>query len=247
MNSYQHKFHIPVMGTGHSIDTPIRVAHFGISSVISIVDDMLIEKIRKFYCQKFGYAYTTIPRFAPEARSKRITAYLDLVQEIVRHKLEEVKRLPFFAHNDKQKYFEMLPDESPLKKDYQTLLSMQPGPERDAVEQDLTDRMSAGSIDVNIMVKLDGYHLERYGTPRENVLSDARAALKGFAESHVKSAVVFSAGLNQGLFNYMAQFKDFYRNAAGEVKKKIILKVSDFRSALIQGRLLARKGLEVFE
>ena len=26
-----HSFHIPVMGTGHSVDTPIRVAPFGIS------------------------------------------------------------------------------------------------------------------------------------------------------------------------------------------------------------------------
>ena len=235
------------MGTGHSIDTPIRIAHFGISSVISIVDDMLIEKIRKFYCQKFDFVYRTIPRFAPEARSKRITAYLNLVHEIVQLKLEEIKRLPFFAQNDKQKYFELLPEENPLKKDYRTLLEMQPGAERDAVEQDLTDRMNAGSIDVNIMVKLDGHHLEQYGATPGQEVSDAKAALKGFAESSVKAAVVFSAGLNQSLFNYMSQFRDFYRTAAGEVKKKIILKVSDFRSALIQGRLLAKKGLEVFE
>ena len=42
MSGYHHMFHIPVMGTGHSIDTPIRVAHFGISSVISLVDDLLL-------------------------------------------------------------------------------------------------------------------------------------------------------------------------------------------------------------
>ena len=28
----QHTFHIPVMGTGYTIDTPLKVAHFGISS-----------------------------------------------------------------------------------------------------------------------------------------------------------------------------------------------------------------------
>jgi len=235
------------MGTGHSIDTPIRVAHFGISSVISIVDDMLIEKIRKYYCQKFELPFRTIPRFAPEARSKRITAYLEVVQEIVRLKLEAIKRLPFFVQNDKQKYFDLLPDESPLKKDYLTMLEMRPGSERDAVEQDLSDRMNAGSIDVNIMVKLDGHHLEQYGSSAHEEVSDAKAALKGFAESSVKASLVFSAGLNQNLFNYMTQFRDFYRTAAGELKKKIILKVSDFRSALIQGRLLAKKGLEVFE
>jgi hypothetical protein len=29
----QHSFHIPVMGLAFTIDTPIRVAHYGISSV----------------------------------------------------------------------------------------------------------------------------------------------------------------------------------------------------------------------
>ncbi|HEY6953001.1 MAG TPA: hypothetical protein VI758_11370 [Bacteroidota bacterium] len=247
MNLSHHKFHIPVMGTGHSIDTPIRVAHFGISSVMSIIDDMLIEKMRKFYSAKFALPYRTIPRFAPEARSKRITAYLEVVQEIVRLKMEAVKKLPFFVQNDKQKYFDLLPDESPLKHDYRTMLAMDPGPERDAVGYDLTDRMSPGSIDVNIMVKIDGHHLAQYGVHEADGLSDAKAALKGFAESSLKSSVVFSAGLNQGMFGYLMQFRDFYRNAAGDIKKKIILKVSDFRSALIQGRLLAKKGLEVFE
>ncbi len=247
MNSYQHKFHIPVMGTGHSIDTPIRVAHFGISSVMSIIDDMLIEKIRKYYCQKFDFPYHTIPRFAQEARSKRITAYLEVVQEIVRLKMEAIKKLPFFAPNDKQKYFELLPEESSLKRDYQAMVEMEPGQERDVVANDLTDRMSPGSIDVNIMVKIDGHHLAQYGTAMSDELSDAKAALKGFAESSLKSSLVFSAGLNQNLFTYLTQFRDFYRNATGDVKKKIILKVSDFRSAWIQGRLLAKKGLEVFE
>ena len=46
MTDLIHSFHIPVMGTGHSVDTPIRVAPFGISSVISLVDDLLLEKIR---------------------------------------------------------------------------------------------------------------------------------------------------------------------------------------------------------
>ena len=54
MENIYHKFHIPVMGTGHSIDSPIRVAHLGISSVMSIVDDILIEKICKHYSQKYS-------------------------------------------------------------------------------------------------------------------------------------------------------------------------------------------------
>ena len=55
-----HTFHIPVMGLGFTIDTPIKVAHLGISSVISLVDDILIEKIRKHYCELHGFSYTEI-------------------------------------------------------------------------------------------------------------------------------------------------------------------------------------------
>ena len=44
-----HNFHIPVMGTGHSIDTPIRLAHLGITSVISIIDDEIICSVDKKY------------------------------------------------------------------------------------------------------------------------------------------------------------------------------------------------------
>ena len=106
--SLGHTFHIPVMGTGHSIDTPIRVAHLGISSVISIIDDVLIEKLREYYCGKFALPYEKIYRFSPDARARRITEYLDAVQEIVRRKMEEVKNLPFFQNNDKDRYFSLL-------------------------------------------------------------------------------------------------------------------------------------------
>jgi hypothetical protein len=45
----------------------------------------------------------------------------------------------------------------------------------------------------------------------------------------------------------MGQFEDFYPNEKGEIKKKIVLKVSDYRSALVQGKFLAKKGLWVSE
>ncbi len=103
MSSSYHTFHIPVMGTGHSIDTPIRVAPLGITSVISIVDDLLLERIRKHYDEKFNIAYEKIPRYAQDGRARRITAYLETVSEIVERKMEAVKQLPFFADNDKKK------------------------------------------------------------------------------------------------------------------------------------------------
>ena len=89
MTDFLHTFHIPVMGTGHSIDTPIRVAPLGISSVISLVDDLLLEKIRKYYTSKYGLPYVKIPRSEKDGRAIRISAYLDTVHEIVWKKMEE--------------------------------------------------------------------------------------------------------------------------------------------------------------
>jgi len=103
-----------------------------------------------------------------------------------------------------------------------------------------------GSIDVNIMTKLDR---ENY---RNNELlpveyNNAHAALRGYANSNLESSIVFSAGMNPRLYSYLENFEDFYPDKAGYIKKKIILKVSDYRSALIQGKFLAKKGLWVSE
>lgn len=55
-----HSFHIPVMGTAFTIDTQLRVAPFGIDSAISLVDDILMETLRKMYCEKFNLPYHEI-------------------------------------------------------------------------------------------------------------------------------------------------------------------------------------------
>lgn len=235
------------MGTGHSVDTPIRVAPLGITSVISLVDDILLEKIRKYYCEKFCLPYFRIQRNAFDGRAKRTTAYLDMVHEIVQIKMENIRKQPFFEKNDKSKYFDLLPDEAPLKIKYNKFINMKSGSARDAMAKQLTNNMLPGSIDVNIMVKLDSIHYDKNGNPLDDEFSDAKAALRGYANSSLKSGIVFSAGINQRLFNYMTQFKDFYRDKTGKIKKRIILKVSDFRSAIIQGKFLAKKGLEVYE
>lgn len=246
MQNYYHTFHIPVMGTGHSVDTPIRVAPLGITSVISLVDDILLEKIRKYYSKKFGLPYSKIQKNAIDGRAKRTTAYLSMVHEIVRIKMENIKKQPFFKKNDKTKYFELLPDKSRLKIEYNKLLEMKAGVKRNILAKDLTNRMRPGSIDVNIMVKLDRISHDNI-LPITDEFSDAKTALRGYADSSLESAIVFSAGINQRLFHYMTRFKDFYRDKTGKIKKKIILKVSDFRSALIQGKFLAKSGLEVYE
>jgi hypothetical protein len=242
-----HYLHIPVMGTGYSADTPIRVAHLGITSVISILDDVLLEKLRQFYCRQYDLPYDEIRSTHPDRRAQRITAYLNLVEKIVDRKLSETKRLPFFEANEKQKYFDLLPETSPLKIVYQELLAMPPGPQRQHQEHLLTDRMTSGAIDVNLMVRLDRPRFGPSGQPLGEEFSDAKSGLRGYAQSDLDSAIVFSAGVNKGLFSYLTRFPDFYRDESGRIRKRIILKVSDFRSALIQGKFLAKKGLEVAE
>jgi hypothetical protein len=231
MQSNYHLFHIPVMGTGFSIDTPIKVAPFGISSVISIIDDILVDKVRKFYAQKYNFNVKEIAHKEYDSRAKRITEYLNVVQKIVNLKIEEIKSQPFFQQNSKSKYFEMLPESSPLKQAYNRLFHIEEGPEKEKLAAELTNRMLPGSIDVNIMSKIDQINLTtRSETPGEE-FSEAKAALRGFAKSDLSSSVVFSAGINRGLFSSISQFSDFYRDQSGKLKKKITLKVSDFRSA----------------
>lgn len=247
MTETTHNFHIPVMGTGHSIDTPIRLAHLGITSVVSIIDDILLERLRKFYTAKYGLPFERISAREEDGRAKRITAYLDMVQDIVEMKMEHVRSLPFFEKNEKARYFELLPDTSSLKKAYDDLMAMNPGELRDRIASELSRRMQPGSIDVNIMVKVDRINMDKHGTPLGEGFSDAKSALRGFAKSKLNSAMVFSAGINQSLYGYMTKYQDFYRDQQGIIKKKIILKVSDFRSAMIQGRYMAKKGLEISE
>ena len=235
------------MGTGHSIDTPIRVAHLGISSVMSIVDDILIEKICRHYSQKYSIPIEEVSKQDLYARSKRITGYLNLVEKIVTLKLAEIKLQPFFEQNEKAKYFQLLPDESPIKKKYDYLLTIADEYEKEKISKELIDLMHPGSIDVNIMSKVDRTNYAKDGSMLSDEFSDAKAALRGYAESNLTSSVVFSAGFNRSLLGFLTQFKDFYRDANGIIKKKIIIKVSDFRSAMIQGKFLAMKGLEVSE
>lgn len=111
----------------------------------------------------------------------------------------------------------------------------------------LRERIQPGSIDVNIMTKLDKQNVSPDGEVLPPEYNDALAALRGYAKSTLQSSIVFSAGLNPRLFTYMENFEDFYPDVAGRLRKKIVLKVSDFRSAVIQGKILAKKGLWVSE
>jgi hypothetical protein len=233
-----------VMGIGYTIDTPLKVAQYGIDSVISLVDDMLLEKLRKMYCEKYQIPYEEISEKIEDFRAKRITSYLNLMNDLVKEKFEELKTAAFEKGNELKKYLEMLPDTSAIKQEFLNFDSSKFSLEE--VGNWLKKNLSMGSIDVNIMTKVDK---ENYWN-KEKLLTefnDAHAALRGFANSDLASSVTLSAGMNPRLYSYIENFEDFYPNENGEIKKKIVLKVSDYRSALIQGKFLAKKGLWVSE
>ena len=154
MRYQPHSFHIPVMGTGFTIDTPLKVARYGISSVISLVDDVLIEQVRKFHCDRLGEPFEPIGAGEDDARARRITAYLNLVDGIVRRQSQALQAAPFEDGSEITRYFRMLPD-SPLKTAYEDMLGAPDGPEKDRRQALLRPLAVPGSIDVNIMTKLD--------------------------------------------------------------------------------------------
>ncbi|MBU8870126.1 MAG: hypothetical protein KOO60_04535 [Gemmatimonadales bacterium] len=240
-----HKFYIPVMGTGFTIDTPLKVARYGISSVVSLVDDVLIEQMRKCLTRDNGQDYEEIRSDEEDSRAKRITSYLNMMDEMVENQIEKLRTSIFEKGSEITKYFEMLP-ESPLRSLYTTMQNTLDPEERARLQETLRRKISPGGIDVNIMTKLDRARLSK-GQDLGPKFSDAMSALRGYASSHLRSSLVLSAGMNRKLFSYLAEFGDFFPDDVGDVRKCIVLKVSDFRSALIQGKLLAKQGLWVSE
>ena len=116
-----HTFHIPVMGTAFTADTPLKVAQYGINSVISIVDDVLLERLRKLYSEQNGYNYTEILKSSKDHRADRITSYLNLINDITGPNVN-CNNMAFFKENDKKKT--LLVYALNLKKIFSLLLKM---------------------------------------------------------------------------------------------------------------------------
>jgi len=240
----KHTFHIPVMGIGFTIDTPLKVSKYGIDSVISLVDDILLEKLRKLYCEKFTIPYQEITNKIEDFRAKRITSYLNLINNLAEKKFEELKNTSVEKIDELKAYFNMLPEGLSLKQEFKNLTNNHFN--IDDVKNWVKDKLTMGSIDVNIMTKVDK---ENYlnGEKLPSIFNDAHAALRGYAQSDLCSSVILSAGMNPRLYAYIEEFEDFYPDANGVIKKKIVLKVSDYRSAIIQGKFLAKKGIWISE
>ncbi len=239
-----HTFHIPVMGTAFTADSALKVAHYGINTVIALADDVLLERLRKYYSGLNNLFYQEIKNNTKDYRADRITSYLNMVNKIASAKFEEFTTATKDKFEEVKKYFAMLPDTSEVKKEFNKLI------ENSFSFEDLSlwlkDNLSMGSIDVNIMTKVDKTnYFKKEELPSE--YNDAHAGLRGYANSDLSSSVIFSAGMNPRLYGYIAQFDDFFPDENGYIKKKIILKVSDYRSAIIQGKFLAKKGLWISE
>ncbi|NQY67597.1 MAG: hypothetical protein HRT72_07735, partial [Flavobacteriales bacterium] len=239
-----HTFHVPVMGIGFTIDTPIKVAKYGISSVISMVDDLIVEKMREKYCAEFGFSFEAISNKVDDYRAKRFTAYFDIVDAVVKKSFEELKNSIYETREEVNRYIDLLPDFSSVKHGYKELVESTD--DTKTIWNWLEDNLVLGDIDVNIMTKLDAAQYIRK-VKQEAKFNDAHSALRGFANSKLKSGVVLSAGMNPRLYSYIGEFDDFFPDVNGKVNKSIILKVSDYRSALIQGKFFAKKGLWVSE
>lgn len=239
-----HSFHIPVMGLAYTIDSPIRVAQYGISSAISVMDDELIERMNRFYCEKFELPYQEISKKIEDFRAKRITAYLNTVDTIVKNKFDKLKISLLESKKELEHYSDILPNLSQIRQNIQK--SLENNTPIDKLKSMLDTYLTPGNIDINIMTKVDRENIvNKQVLPSE--YNDAHAALRGFANSNLSSSVVLSAGMNPKLFSYFENFDAFYPNPTKGLEKKIILKVSDFRSAMIQGNFLAKKGLWVSE
>ncbi|HEY5675137.1 MAG TPA: hypothetical protein VIR81_00040, partial [Myxococcales bacterium] len=204
-----HRFHVPVMGIGFTVDSALRVARFGIGTVISLADDRLIERVRRHYCGVYGLPCEPITAHDPDARAKRITAWLDLVDAVTARQMDDLRAQPYQPGTDKWRYVSMLPDDSELK-------------QRFLRGEDASADLRRGAIDVNIMTKVDGATYGKDGAPREAEYSLAKAALRGFARSKLRGSVVLSAGVNPSLFGYLEQFDEFHRDAEGVVHKPVI-------------------------
>lgn len=242
-----HSFHIPVLGLGFSIDTPLKVARYGISSVVSVVDDELIERMRKFHSEENGLYYQPIKKTDEDHRARRITSYLNLLNRLVNEQVAILKRQTFEPESDIARYFDLLPDISRTKQAYHDMLTEQDERRKASLQDELRETIKAGTIEVNIMSKVDKMNMGKDGIPLGDKFSDALASLRGFAQSDLNSSIILSAGMNPRLYGYLAEFEDFYPSSSLPSNKKIVLKVSDYRSALIQAKFLAKKGLWVHE
>ena len=160
-----HSFHIPVMGLSYTIDSPIKVAHFGITSAVSIIEDNLVEMMREYYYQQSKEVFLPISSKSKDYRSRRITDYLNLMGRIVKANLAKVKASKFSEDSDIFKYFNMLPSGHELRKLFYKYIITTNKAEKVKLEKLLRNSIAPGAIEVNIMTKVDKTQHDKAGDP----------------------------------------------------------------------------------
>ena len=214
---------------------------------MSIVDDALIEQVRRHHATRSGCALRR--HRAAGARRARAAHHrvVDLVHDLLERQMTALRALPFAPGNDKTKYFELLPDDTPLRAPTGRSARCRRDRERARAGDELTRAMVPGSADVNIMTKLDR---ARAGPRRRRARARAvgrqgsAARVRGVAPRVGPRAV----GRDEPDAVRLARaIPGVLPGRPGAHRQGIILKVSDFRSALVQGRFLAKKGIEIKE
>lgn len=130
-----HRFHIPVMGLAFTVDTPVKVARYGISSVVSIIEHNMLEVMREFYYKQTGKEFTAITKKEEDYRAKRVTAYLNIINEIVLKQITDLRNESFETGKEINKYFEMLPDTSEAKLLYRKMQASANQVEKEQMQQ----------------------------------------------------------------------------------------------------------------
>ena len=106
------------MGLGFTVDSPIKVAKYGISSVVSIMDDQLLEDIRRRYSRELTIPYIAIHEDDDDSRAKRVEAYLNLLQYVVNREMRHLQSQDFVLDKDINQYFDLLPKDHPAARLY---------------------------------------------------------------------------------------------------------------------------------
>src|SRR4051812_47355641 len=103
------------MGIGFTVDSALRVAKLGISTVMSLADDRLIERVRRHYCDALGLPCLPVTAHDDDPRARRTTAWLDFVDGVVERQMAEIRAQPYRPGTDKWRYVSLLPDSSLIK------------------------------------------------------------------------------------------------------------------------------------
>ena len=114
---------------------------------------MLIEKLRKMYCIKYDIPYNEITEKTEDFRAKRITSYLNLINSLAEKKFEEFKNATIEKGNMIKEYFNKLPDYSTIKQEFNSLTKKYLN--LTDIQNWIKENISMGSVDVNIMTKVD--------------------------------------------------------------------------------------------